>query len=150
MAFDRTAALAYVQPLYASLATLTGQLTTDTATGYGPAIDEAFMTYGVAYSDLATATAPDVDVPAVRALLRYFSLLGFEQRLSAKVDYDVVGQSAAVTKKQSAQLAQVRQSLAEAANQAAYYGFVVTASGGTFEFGRFNLDFLEPNGLAVL
>lgn len=147
MAFDRPAATIYLQNKYAALATLAGQtVTTDSADGYGPAIDEALLTYGTTYTDILTPTVADADVLGVRALLRYYALLHFEQRLVTEVSVVVSGASASYSEQLSVALTQVRSLLAEAAKQVAAYGYVVDGAGGTWSSGFFNLDFLEPSG----
>lgn len=143
MAYTRANALTYLQNQYAALCTLTGQITTDSDAGYGPAIDDALMTLGTSYSDLPDATANNADVPAFRALLRYHALKHFAQKLAAKVDFAVTGSSASVRKETSKQLQQVRELMKEAASEVEAFGYSV--SGGGWAIGSLNLDFLEPS-----
>jgi len=138
---SRSSALTYLQNKYASLATYTGQATTDTDAGYGPAIDDALLTMGVAHSSLTGYTVADGLVRDYRVLLRVYALRQFEDELAGENSFDFgIG---TLTTKRNAQLIQVQSLLAEAEKEATTLGYVLGSS-GALKSGRLNLDFLEP------
>lgn len=139
MAMTRAQLLAYLVNQYGPLTTLTGQLTTDSATGYGPALDDTFLKLGTVYADLATGTAAEADIEAARLLGRFYALSHFESRLTSKADFDVTGTSAAIVKKRSSALAQIREGMAALSMVLSGYGYTVgVPTGATIQNVRYN------------
>ncbi len=140
MGMSRAQANTYLANQYGALATLTGQLATDSATGYGPAIDDALLKLGVAYSSIVSYTVDDGLVNDYRVLLRLFALRQFESQLASNNTFEMTGDG--VKAKEAAELMQVRALLAEATQEATALGYITRHD--ILRMGRLTLDFLEP------
>jgi hypothetical protein len=74
MGMTRTDALQLLGGIYAQQLTESGLTATDDAANLGPVIDDALLTLGTSYDDLATAEVAAADVRGYRVLLEYFGL----------------------------------------------------------------------------
>lgn len=119
---NRNALLQHLVNEFGKLATETGQVTTDSLAGYGPAIDRALRRLGVAETDLATAELDDADGPAAFALAEYYALLRFQRALAVRGDID----GASVIGPRSQVFQQVRDMLADAKLACEALGYAMT------------------------
>ena len=144
MAYTRASATTHLSNEFAALASETGQLTTDSTGGFGPAIDRALRTLGVTEANLATATVTDANVPAFLALCEYHALARIWRALATKADV-----SARNVMGPRAQIFQHAKDLMEmAANECAALGYPVGSLGatasGSWQTGSLTLDIIEP------
>jgi hypothetical protein len=145
MGYTRVSATTHLANELAKLAAETGQVLTDSAAGFGPAIDRALRTLGVAEASLATTTVDDDDVPAYLALCEYHALARIWRALATRADVsarNVMGPRAQVFQ-------HVKDLMEMAANECAALGYPVgslgaSASGGSWNVGSLTLDFIEP------
>jgi hypothetical protein len=86
MSYTRAQVKTYLSFELGSLALEAKQATTDSAAGFGPAIDKALRTLGYAESALATAAASDSEVPAYLALSKYHALLRIWATIATRAD----------------------------------------------------------------
>ena len=86
MSYTRAQMKTYLSLELAALAAEAKQVTTDTAAGFGPAIDKALRTLGCGETALPTATVADGDVPAYLALSKYHALLRIWATLATRAD----------------------------------------------------------------
>lgn len=145
---NRAAALAFLQNNgFNGLMTQAGRLTTDAATGYGPALDRAYRAYIALYDLSSTVTTTTVGAA---------HYAGFEALVRA-VTYDLVRPAFALMTDMSvdapltnAKLSQAFKALsqlaAEAWAEAASYGYVQVSNVG---WSSLNLDHLEPGASAA-
>lgn len=138
----RSDALIYLQNQFSALATVTGQATTDSAAGYGTAIDQALRQLGYSTADLAAADVPDADTPAYLDLAGYYALVRFLGALAVNVDIELDGPRA--VKKRSQYFTQVKTLLDVKRKQLEDAGYL----GSSYEMGFLSLDFLEPSEIA--
>lgn len=141
---DRADAAAYLTGLYGTGTTnllgLADVTATDTTGGLKEPIDEALASLGVAWSELATATVTDADVPATLALLRTTTLRRILTGLNDKTKQDLeIGE---VKLKGSQLVAKVERMLADAQADVARFG--ITSEPATWAAGGITLDYLEP------
>lgn len=144
MSMGRAEITTYLAGQLAALTTETGQAVTDSALGFGPAIDDALRRIGVSEAGLATATATDAQAPAVLAMARYYALRRIAQDLAVRVDYA----STAVEGDRDRLYAHVRELMQDAAGEAASFGYSMDGSGrwaGAWSRGTLTLDALEPD-----
>jgi hypothetical protein len=142
---DRTAAQNTLSEKYRELVTYAKFTNDQTTAAYNAAIDMALRYLGVAESDLAGADVAQVDTLKYLALLDYFALDRFSTLLSVQFDVTLPGP---VQADRSQAFKQVGTLLARAENKLASLGISIGANGGSdtsMQFGRFNLDFLEPS-----
>ena len=110
-------------------------------TVYIDATDSAWRQMGVAEADLPAAVLDDSNIPAIRALVSFYTLRRLWRAFSLRVDVEIVGQ----VKAARSQLTKAVQQMLQAAQvEASGYGFYV--GGDSFQMGRVTLDFLEPAG----
>lgn len=136
----RAQAADHLQYQFSALASEIGQAETDeSATGYGPDIDQALRQLGESEAGLAAATVADAYAPAFLALAEYYALRRFGRQLALSADLS----SGTMSKKASQRSATIKALTAEAAERAAGMGYPVggAAAWGT---GLLNLDYLEP------
>lgn len=145
MSYTRAQAATHLTNELGALALEAKQVTTDSAAGWGPAIDKALRTLGTAESSLATATVVDADVPAYLALCEYHALVRFWRTVATRADVaarNVMGPRAQVFQ-------HVKDLLEIAAINCANLGYTVSGpygAGGAsgWEYGTLNVDFVEP------
>lgn len=142
MSLSRTDLLTYLQNSFDVLATETGVATTDTAAGFGSAIDYALRRTGTLHADLATGTIPDDEEDAGYLFASYAALQRYLRALAIQVDITVDGPD--ISKKRSQTFAHVKILLDTIKDDLALLGYGEAA----FEMGRINLDFLEPEEVA--
>lgn len=106
MGMTRTQAVSYLGNRYASYQQEVGVTADDTGSGYKDVVDDSLLRLGVAYEDVATAEVASDLVLAYRALLRYYSLKLFDDRLGTRLSYSVSGTG--VDEKLGALVQQVR------------------------------------------
>lgn len=135
----RTDALTYLVHQFAGLATVTGQATTDTAAGYGPALDQALRTLGYSADQLAAADVPDADTTAYLALAEYYALVRFSRALIVSVDEE--RQTGTGKRSRSNMADKVRALLEESRKALTEMGYL----GAAWESGALSMDFLEPS-----
>jgi hypothetical protein len=142
---NRSEALALVQSVgMNSVMTQAGRLTTDSLTGYGPALDRAFAAY-IRLNELATTvtttTVESVDEYGFQVLLRAVTYDLVLPMLSVTPDLSV---DAPLTNVKFSQVfRQVKQLRDEAWAEAANYGYGEASNVGGF---KVNLDFNENQG----
>lgn len=140
----RANATAFVAGVYAQQLTEAGLTAADDAANLGPVIDEALLTLGTSYDDLATAEVASADVRGYRSLLRYFGL----NRIYAAVMHrvNISGGNPSASKSAGDYPKELRAALVELAKDAANYGLVV---GPTWQAPTsIGLDIYEPNWVA--
>lgn len=138
MSLSRSDLLTALQNEFSALATETSQVTTDTAAGYGPAIDYALRQTGTAQSELATGTIPTGDEDAGLLLAQYGALRRFSRALAGRVDITL--DAPQVSKKRSQAFQQVQTLIAGVKAELEEVGYGESA----FSMGSLQLDFLEP------
>jgi len=138
MTVTRAQALFHLQYEFDALARETKQETSDSDSGFGPALDKALRALGTADADLSAGTVTDAQAPALLALAEYHALQRFWRALAARGDTsgrNVLGPRSIVFQ-------QVKDLLVEASDRCAELGYPVRGGQG-FEFGRLNLDYIE-------
>lgn len=135
----RSGALTHLVNQFSALATLTGQAVTDTAAGYGPAIDQALRQLGYSAAGLAAADVSDADTADYLALAEYFALVRFSRALAINVDIEIDGPRAVAKRSQA--FTATKELIAESRKQLQDLGYL----GAGFEAGYLTLDFLEPS-----
>lgn len=153
MSYTRASATTHLSNELAMLAKDASQLVTDSATGFGPAIDKALRTLGTAETALATATVADTSVPVFLALCEYYALVRIWRTLATRAD-PVSARGVLSARAQVVQ--QVKDLVTEAANTCASYGYPVgtpvaggAGSGGSWQAGSLTLDIIEPWDVSV-
>jgi hypothetical protein len=140
MSITRAQIAVHLHYQFSTLATEIGQAATDeSATGYGPDIDQAYRRLGTAAADLSSATVADADTPAALALAEYYSLARFGRQLALRADVGA-GSLSQRLGKQADTLAALT---VQAAKKAAGLGYPVDAA-PAWSLGSINLDYLEP------
>lgn len=140
MSVSRQAALSFLGGIYAQQIAEAGLVVVDDAANFGPAIDEALLTLGTAYDDLATAEVESSDVVGYRALLRYFGLSRILDAVLERVNVRLGDPNVSKDRRQYVENLQKR--LETLAAQAANYGLT---SGPTWQSPTsINLDIYEP------
>lgn len=140
MSYTRASATSHLAVQFATLATETGQVTTDTSAGFGPAIDQALRKIGgTAEADLATATVADATVPAFLALAEYYALTRFARALATRVDFGVP----TVEADRPRIFAHIDRLIKLAREECAAQGYPVDGS-ESWSFARLQLDYIEP------
>jgi hypothetical protein len=136
----RADALVFILDEYASLATEAEVTHNDTSSGFKSAIDNALRALGYTQSQLQTAEVEEADEGDYIALLRLHALKRISTPLAlyADVRSDAPGQE----KKKSQIFAQVQKLLAQSQKEVDDLGL---GTGGGFQLGRINLDYLEPD-----
>lgn len=135
----RADALTHLQNQFSALATATGQATTDTANGYGPALDQALRQLGYTSDQLADADTTDAQTPDYLALAEYYALVRFWRALVTNVD---VAADAPSMRKSFSQIVKHVKELVDAAKAD------LTERGyldGSWTMGVINLDLYEPS-----
>lgn len=137
MSLTRAEVLSHLQAQFAALTTETGQVTTDTAAGFGSAIDMALRQLGTAQVSLATGTVATGDEVDGLQLAEYFALRRFARDLAIRVDISLDAPTA--SRRESQAYAQVKGLLDELKGELESRGFLKA----TWSLGSLNLDFLE-------
>lgn len=141
---NRAAALAYLAGVYAQQLTESGITATDDAANLGPVIDEALLTLGTSYDDLATATVDSADAQGYRVLLRYYGLSRILDAVMHRVDVTLGDPN--VSSRRSQYVDVLQKQLDRLAKDAVNYGLVTGASWQTSS--TMNFDYLEPSSWA--
>ena len=123
MGMTRLQAVSYLGNRYSAYQTEAGVSADDTGTGYTDVIDDSLLRLGVAYENLATAEVDSTLVLAYRALLRYYSLKLFDDRLGTRLSYSVSGTG--VDEKLGALVQQVRNAIAMTLGELRLLGYPV-------------------------
>lgn len=126
MSFTRANAATHLSNELVALISETGQQTTDSGGGFGPAIDKALRMIGTAEDALETATVDDIGVPAFLALCEYYALTRIWHSLATRADVsarNVMGPRAQIFQ-------HVKDLVTEAAITCAMYGYPVGSAGG--------------------
>lgn len=144
MGMNRQAALNFLGGVYAQQLTEAGLTATDDAANLGPAIDDALLTLGTSYDDLATAEVDAADVTGYRVLLRYFGLARIHDAVVNRVDMQLDGPQ--MSKNRSQYVRQLAARLDDLRKEAANYGLT---TGPTWQVPTsINLDIFEPEEVA--
>jgi len=138
---NRAAALTYLTNEFADLATDSGLISGDLTAAYNTAIDNSLRQLGYVEADLSTADVAQADITKYLALLEYFALKRFVRLLSTRVSVSLPGPASA---QRNQAFSQVMSLLNAAKEDLADLG-IDPGSASSFEFGRLNLDFLEPD-----
>jgi len=137
VSLTRAELLAHLQAQFSVLATETAQATTDTAAGYGSAIDMALRQLGTAQADLATGTVATGDEVDGLQLAEYFALRRFARDLSIRVNISLDAPSA--SRQEAQAFAHVKALLDELKAELEGRGYLKAS----WSMGYLNLDFLE-------
>lgn len=129
--------LTYLQNKFTKLASDTGQATTDTANGYGPALDNALRSLGFSESQLAAPAIADADILDLLSLADYYALKNFAAALAIRVSINLDGD--AKSRQQAFQQTKV---LLDMAREDCKEKGLIGSSG--WQAGTIMLDFLEP------
>ena len=141
MSMDRATAATHLDYQFSVLAGEIGQAESDdSATGYGPDIDQALRHLGESEATLSAATVADAFVPSYLALAEYYALRRYGRQLALKADTT----SGTMSKKFGQQAATVAALRTEAAERAAGLGYPVSGA-AAWSIGQINLDYLEPD-----
>lgn len=117
----RADATAYLASRYPDLSEETGTTLDDSSTGYQLAIDDALVfAMGVPYTDRASATIEDKDVPLYQAALAYHTLLLFSDRVTNRPSFNV---GTGVTENKGVLLSQIREQMALALKRCKGLGY---------------------------
>jgi hypothetical protein len=145
VSYSRTDATEYVAGEHATLLAELSVGSYDDPTGIKGVLDRAFRALGVAQGDLATATVDDADVDKLEAALDYHVLLRLSREAAPRVSIKKsMGSSTVTVAKEGQQLPEhIKGLLADAEKRCTNLG--VDLAGASFEWGSFNLDFLEPD-----
>lgn len=132
----------HLQNQFSALATETGQATTDTAAGYGPALDAALRELGYTADQLADADTTDAQDGDYLALAEYYALVRFARSLVVKVNVSVDAPAVRKDRNQAYQgvLKLIELSKADLEDR----GYLASS----WSMGYLNLDFLEPSEVA--
>lgn len=122
----RANALSFLAGIYAQQLTEAGLSAIDDAASLGPVIDEALLTLGTSYDDLATATVASADVRGYRVLLRYFGLSRIYVSVLHRVN--ISGGNPSASKSAGDYPKELRAALDVLAKEAANYGLVIGSS----------------------
>jgi hypothetical protein len=141
MSMSRADAVTFLAGIYAQQLTESGITATDDAANLGPVIDEALLTLGTSYDDLATAAVESADVPGYRVLLRYFGLSRIYEAVMHRVN--ISGGNPSASKSAGDYPKELRAALEILKVQAAQYGLVSGA--GWQAVSSISFDFLEPD-----
>jgi hypothetical protein len=141
MAITRTQAAAHLHTQFSVLASEISQAETDdSATGYGPDLDQALRYLGEGESSLATATVMDTTGPAYLALAEYYCLRRMARQLSLASTDVRVGEMSQKLGQRASTLAGL---IDEARTACASLGHPVDGS-PAWSTGSINLDYTEP------
>lgn len=143
MTLTRSDLLVHLQNTFAALATVTGQATTDSAAGYGPAIDYTLRTLGTAQADLATGEVATGSEQVGLWLAEYAALRRFQAALVVKAT-DLRIDGPLVDKKRSQMMKNIEALLGAIKEDLTGAGYLNDG----FSLGRLQLDFLEPEAVA--
>jgi hypothetical protein len=144
---DRIAALGYVRPYADKMLAQVQRTLDDTGTGYGPAIDAAFLVFGIAAEDSPTTPIPVAQEAAARPVLRASTYDLVLASAATLIDHQV---DAPLTNIKASQFfRQVRLLRDEAWLEAATLGYG-PATGENFRAHRWDMDYQEPGTLAVV
>ena len=138
---NRASALTYLTNEFADLATDSGLISGDLTAAYNTAIDNSLRQLGYVEADLSTADVAQTDITKYLALLEYFALKRFVRLLSTRVSVSLPGPASAQRNQAFSQV----QSLLNAAREDLADMGIDPGGASSFEFGRLNLDFLEPD-----
>lgn len=145
MPVTRAAAITFLGGALSQQLVESGLTATDDDANMKPVIDDALLSIGAAYADLATATAADADAYGYRVLLRYYGLTRILDAVLNRVD--VTMSDPQISKRRSQMVDALQQRIASLAGEAANYGAV---TGPTWQPAvSINLDYLEPDLSAV-
>lgn len=143
MSIARTDIANYLHAQFSGLAAAIGQTDVDdSATGYGPDVDEALRELGKSESELGTATVKEGQRKAAFALASYFAARRFWRRLGDRVNH-TMGE----TKFDFAdQRKSAKEMMEDAAAECASLGYAVRDE---WSSGWLNLDWSEPNAIGL-
>lgn len=141
MSLTRAELLTHLTNEFAALATDTGQATTDTAAGFGPAIDFALRQTGTAQADLAAGTVPGGSEDDGLLLAEYAALRRFARALANRVDISLDAPSA--SRRESQAFAQVKTLIDAVRKELEESGHLASA----WSLGSLNLDLFEPEAV---
>jgi hypothetical protein len=136
---DRGQALIYVSNEFRTLANDLSVLAEDDNLGWKSVIDAAFLSLDVPYTSLASATVDDnTQAQSLIALLNYYAVRRLMRAAATRIDLQTghpaqLANRSQIMKNLQALLADVERDLVS-------IGLGVEQ----LEYGRFNLDFLEP------
>jgi hypothetical protein len=138
---NRSAALSLILDEYSELATEAGIAQADSRQGFKGAIDNALRSLSYRESELGLADVPANRENSYVALLKLYALRRLSVPLATYADVrsDAPGQE----KKKSQIFAQVQKLLALSQKEVDDLGL---GTGGGFQLGSINLDYLEPEG----
>lgn len=136
---NRAQATSYLAGQFSELADIAGVVTTDTTSGFGPAIDQSLRKLGYTETQLPTADET-ANVVAFIALLEVYALKKLQRALAIKYNYSIDGQSHS----EEPVFQHLKDMLTEAKETAASAGFTVDGA-DSWESWRFNLDIYEPS-----
>jgi hypothetical protein len=136
---ERADALIHLQNQFAPLASVVDQPTTDSAAGYGPALDQALRKLGYTADQLATAVVPDADVLDYLTLAEYYALERYALWFTVAVDEE--RQFGSGTRRRDNLAGKVTALLTERRAALTELGYI----GTVWEGGALVLDFLEPS-----
>jgi hypothetical protein len=140
---NRAAAKALLTQKYRELATEAEFTTQQTTDAFDAALDMSLRQLGYEETALATADVPQADVMKYIALINYYTLDRFVLLFS--INTDLKAGSGAIDISESQIFKQVGALKMQAAAELSMYGIDVGGSGGGYQMGRINLDFLEPS-----
>ena len=146
MGMTRTQAISYLNNRYSAYQLEAAVTPDDTASGYKDVVDDSLLKLGTAYEDLDTAEVASEFVLPYRALLRYYGLKLFDDRLGTRLSYNVSGTG--VDEKLGALVAQVRTAIAMATAGLRTLGYPVegTDEGASIHTLRLGIDGIyEPS-----
>lgn len=146
MGMTRGRALSYLDGQFntgpAPLQGEAGVSTIDDEPNYGAVIDDALLTLGIAYDDLATADVAADKVGDYRVLLRYYALTKFVDAFGTRLTYNV--STGGVSELVGALFQQAKSLQAEAKAQAGARGYSVGDEQGAV-YRTIMLDIYEPD-----
>jgi len=120
----RTEAVEYLTQLYSDLETLTGVTATDTDAGYKQVINDALLKLPVSYDNAIDSTyTVTASIVPYRALLRYYAVTKYKQKLSPDESYGITGEG--VNIKRSVAFAQVNMLLQDLILELAALGYIM-------------------------
>lgn len=135
---NRADALAYLVPRVRGTAVVVGLGLDDSATGLGPAIDDALAALGLSGS----AVVPPSQEAGYKVLLRLYGLQLVQLTAAGKVDITL--SDPGISKRYSQLVTNLAPLVGQAQAEAIGLGVLATA-GKVIEAGRVSLDYLEPS-----
>lgn len=145
MTISRTAAAAYLSSQFSALAGEVGQTATDdSATGYGPDVDNALRVLGVAEADLAAYAVAEADRTKYFVLLDAFAARRFCNQLAYSINVSLGPQSESGASTAAQRVCE----LADAyARSAAELGVPIDGvDADAWQVGTLTADWQEPDG----